>query len=87
MKTTLDRFGRVVIPKEIRDKLGLKPGADIDIGENGSEVFVRPLEDETPLKMEDGVLVYAGMGTADLRDAIRKHREERLSKVAAGRKG
>lgn len=87
MKTTLDRFGRVVIPKEIRDKLGLKPGAEIDIGDNGNEVIVKPLGDETPLVMEDGVLVYAGTATADLGDAIRKQREARLSKVGFGEKG
>ena len=87
MKTTLDRFGRLVIPKEIRDKLGLKPGAEIDIGDNGNEVIVKPLGDETPLEMEDGVLVYSGVATADLADAVRKHREDRLSKVATGKKG
>ena len=30
METTLDRFGRVVIPKQVRDDLGLKPGAVLD---------------------------------------------------------
>ena len=42
MKSTVDRFGRVVIPKEIRDRLGLKPGAEIDIGDNGNEIIVKP---------------------------------------------
>ena len=87
MKTTLDRFGRVVIPKEIRDKMGLKPGAEIDIGENGNEIIVKPLDDETPLEIEDGVLVYAGVATGDLGEAIRRHRGGRLSKVATGKKG
>jgi len=27
METTLDKFGRIVIPKRVRDDLGLKPGA------------------------------------------------------------
>ena len=29
METTLDEFGRIVIPKEIRDDLNLKPGSRI----------------------------------------------------------
>jgi AbrB family looped-hinge helix DNA binding protein len=87
MKTTLDRFGRVVIPKEIRDKLGLKPGAEIEIGDNGNEVIVKPLEDETPLEIKDGVLIYTGSAAGDLEDAVRKHREERLSKFVKGKKG
>jgi AbrB family looped-hinge helix DNA binding protein len=87
MKTTLDRFGRVVVPKEIRDKLGLKPGAEMDIDNNGNEVILKPLGDETPLEIEDGVLVFAGNAAADLAEAVRKHRQDRLLKVAAGRKG
>ncbi len=54
MKTILDRFGWVVVPKEIRDRLGLKPGAEMEIDENGSEVVLKPVEHETPLKLEDG---------------------------------
>jgi AbrB family looped-hinge helix DNA binding protein len=31
METTIDRAGRVVIPKPIRDAAGLKPGAALSI--------------------------------------------------------
>ena len=86
MKTILDRFGRIVVPKEIRDRLGLKPGAEMEIDENGSEVVLKPVEHETPLRLEDGVLVFTGTATADLMEAIRSHREERLLKVASGKK-
>ena len=30
MKTTLDRFGRVVVPKDIRDKMQFFPVKDMD---------------------------------------------------------
>lgn len=86
MKTTLDRFGRVVVPKEIRDRLGLKPGTEIQIDEHGNEVVLKPVGNETPLKLEDGVLVFTGTATADLMEAIRAHRKERLLKVASGKK-
>ncbi|OGW52426.1 MAG: hypothetical protein A2Z46_05825 [Nitrospirae bacterium RBG_19FT_COMBO_55_12] len=86
MKTTLDRFGRVVVPKDIRDKLGLKPGAEIEIDEHGNEIVLKPVEHETPLKLEEGVLVFTGTATGDLMEAIRTHREERLTKVASGKK-
>lgn len=86
MKTILDRFGRVVVPKEIRDRLGLKPGTEIEIDEHGNEVLLKPVEHETPLQLEDGVLVFTGTATADLMGAIRTHREERLLKVTAGKK-
>jgi AbrB family looped-hinge helix DNA binding protein len=31
MKTRIDRNGRVVIPKSIRDRLGLGPGTEFDV--------------------------------------------------------
>ena len=31
MRTTIDKAGRVVIPASIRDRIGLTPGAEIDI--------------------------------------------------------
>ena len=31
MKTTIDKAGRVVIPAAIRDRAGLKPGAELEV--------------------------------------------------------
>ncbi|MGI8652333.1 MAG: AbrB/MazE/SpoVT family DNA-binding domain-containing protein, partial [Geodermatophilaceae bacterium] len=31
MRTTIDRLGRLVIPKSIRDELGLAGGGEVDI--------------------------------------------------------
>ena len=66
MKTTLDRFGRVVVPKNIRDRLGLHPGAEIEIVEHGDEVVLKPAAREMPLKMEEGILIFTGTAQGDL---------------------
>ena len=42
MKTTIDRAGRVVIPKEIRQAAGLRPGDSIDVLYQEGEVAIRP---------------------------------------------
>ena len=34
MKTTIDRAGRVVIPKALRDRAGFKPGMEIELRYN-----------------------------------------------------
>jgi AbrB family looped-hinge helix DNA binding protein len=34
MRTTIDRAGRVVIPAQIRDRAGLRPGAELEITED-----------------------------------------------------
>lgn len=86
MKTSLDRFGRLVVPKEIRDKFGWRAGAEIEIEECEDEVVLKPAGKETPLRIEDGVLVFTGAATGDLVDAVRAHRGERLSRVSTGRK-
>jgi AbrB family looped-hinge helix DNA binding protein len=36
MKTTIDSAGRLVVPKVFRDRLGLEPGATVDISLYGA---------------------------------------------------
>lgn len=50
MKTTIDSGGRVVIPKEIRQQAGIKPGMalDVRIREGLIEIEPAPL----PIKLE-----------------------------------
>lgn len=86
MRTTLDRFGRVVVPKDIRDRLGLRPGVEIEIDEKDNEVILKLVDHEPSLIMKEGILVYSGKATEDLRGAVRAHREERLHKVAPGKR-
>jgi AbrB family looped-hinge helix DNA binding protein len=34
MRTTIDKAGRVVIPAAIRDRAGLRPGAELEVSED-----------------------------------------------------
>jgi len=82
MKTTLDRFGRVIVPKGIRDRLGLVPGSEMTIDEHENEVVLKLVEQGAPLKLEKGILVYAGAAKSDLTEAVHMHRVDRQRKVA-----
>jgi AbrB family looped-hinge helix DNA binding protein len=82
METTLDKFGRVVIPKEIRDDLSLKPGEVLQVEKSGDEVILKLLREEPALHMKEGVLVFSGIATGNLKDAIRFHREDHLKKLS-----
>lgn len=86
MKTTLDRFGRVVIPRDIRDRLGLRPGVEIEIVEKGNELVLRPVDHVPPLKLKKGILVFSGKATRCRRDAVKAHRDERLRKGISRKK-
>lgn len=36
MKTTIDSAGRLVVPKVLRERLGLKPGSTVDVSPYGA---------------------------------------------------
>jgi AbrB family looped-hinge helix DNA binding protein len=87
MEVTLDKFGRVVIPKAVREHFGLGPGAvlEIDKGEEDG-IVLRPRRPAPDLVEEEGVLVFTGEATADLEGAVERHRQDRSGQLAAWRK-
>lgn len=57
METTIDLAGRVVIPKSIRDRLGLKAGTPIRIEERVGRIEIEPVLQGTKLVQRNGRLV------------------------------
>ncbi len=80
MKTSIDRFGRVVVPKAIRQRLGLKAGAELEIREAGDAIVLRPIDGRPDLAVKDGILVFTGE-VGDDRETLRRLRDERLRKA------
>jgi len=60
MQTTIDAVGRIVVPKPLRDALGLVPGSTVDISRYGSGLQLVPIGRTARLVEEDGVLVATG---------------------------
>jgi AbrB family looped-hinge helix DNA binding protein len=58
VRVTLDRNGRVVIPKPLRDHLRLEPGDTLELEPAGEGVTMRPARSTTPLTKERGVWVF-----------------------------
>jgi AbrB family looped-hinge helix DNA binding protein len=83
METSLDKFGRVVIPKEIRDDLGLEAGAVLTVEAREREILLRAAGDQPAVEVVGDVLVYTGKATANLKDAVRQHREHRMRGMGA----
>jgi AbrB family looped-hinge helix DNA binding protein len=83
METRLDKFGRVVLPKNIRDHLDLKPGQVLKVERADEEVILKPVEKELPLHVKDGVLVFSGAVAGDVAKAVKEHREGHLKKVSS----
>ena len=60
MKAALDSVGRIVVPKPLRDALGLTPGSTVDISRYGAGLQLLPLGRSARLADEAGVLVVTG---------------------------
>ena len=86
MEIKVDRFGRVVIPKEVRDGLGLEPGSVLRVEEREDEILLTPRRDRPPTRMKGGVLVFSGEPTGDLLESVKRHRDERAKRVAGARR-
>lgn len=57
MQITLDRMGRIVVPKAIRDRFALKPGDDLEITVEATGIRLCPVASASPLTEEGGILV------------------------------
>jgi len=81
--TTLDRAGRVLIPKSVRDELSLEPGDSIEITTDGDRVTLRPLRSTSRLRKERGVWVFHSaerLTASETRRVIHEMREKRDSR-------
>ncbi|MDN5915307.1 MAG: AbrB/MazE/SpoVT family DNA-binding domain-containing protein [Pseudonocardia sp.] len=63
MEASIDSVERIVVPKQLRDSLGLTPGSTVDISEYGAGLSLLPTGRTARLITEDGRLVAASSTT------------------------
>lgn len=78
----IDRFGRVLIPKRIRDGLGLRAGDEVVLRQVGVALEIAPARQEPALVVKEGVLVYGGRVAGDLDGVLSSQREARLERLS-----
>jgi AbrB family looped-hinge helix DNA binding protein len=60
MKLRLDKSGRVVLPKPLRQRLRLRAGTTFEATEAADGVWLRPVAQRPSLVERDGFLVHTG---------------------------
>ena len=65
MKARVDAVGRIVVPKPLREAVGLTPGSTVDVSRYGAGLQIIPAGRVARLVEEDGALVVTGDTTID----------------------
>lgn len=62
MRTTIDKAGRLVVPRVIRERVGLTGGGEVEIELDGSGIRIEPIA-EGELHAQGGLLLIPSTGT------------------------
>ena len=81
MITKIDKFGRIIIPKRFRERLGISFKTTLNISENGNKIEIEPIQDNEPVINKDGILVFTGKLDDKKVDIISKDRNKRIHKL------
>ena len=87
-KLTMDKAGRVVLPKVVREELELSPGDVLELESSGEQVTLRPLRGNAPLRKKRGVWVFRSgepLSEAVVQETLRQVQREREKKVLGKR--
>ncbi|MBT3295644.1 MAG: AbrB/MazE/SpoVT family DNA-binding domain-containing protein [Verrucomicrobia bacterium] len=82
MQLVLDKSGRMVLPKAVRDDFALEPGDLLDLQEQSDCIVLRPVNERSAVKSKNGLLVVSSAPAGDLRKAVAAHRQTRLRRAA-----
>ena len=83
MTLRIDRAGRVVLPKLMRDRHGLRAGVDLEVEETSEGILLKPAAQKPPVTKKGKFLVFTGEVAPgyDLTQAIAEDRDDRERKA------
>jgi AbrB family looped-hinge helix DNA binding protein len=77
---TIDKAGRIVLPKPVRDELQLSPGDSLEVDSSEERVILRPVRGNGRIYKKQGVWVFDSgepLGADVVNKTLRRVREER----------
>ena len=83
MKLLIDRSGRIVVPKRLRERLGFRPDSEIEVVEEPGGILLRPAQEKPSMVRVDGFWVHQGVAEpgANWDRVVEDVREERTQAV------
>lgn len=83
MDLVIDKLGRVVIPKKVREHLHLHAGARLRLREEGEGFYLEALHEDPPLEERGGVLVIGAepdvrLTASEVAGVLARERDGRL---------
>jgi AbrB family looped-hinge helix DNA binding protein len=87
-QVTLDKAGRIVLPKPLRDELRLQAGDTLEVEISSDEITLRPARGNAQLRKKHGIWVYRSgepLSQTDVDKTVRNVREERENQILGKR--
>lgn len=85
MRVTIDKAGRVIVPKPIRDRFDMQAGTTLELEVSADGIYLKVIDQGPSLYEKQGILVHHGSEKVDLdmADTIDRERSRRNSDIAA----
>jgi bifunctional DNA-binding transcriptional regulator/antitoxin component of YhaV-PrlF toxin-antitoxin module len=80
IEVSVDNHGGIVLPRELKNRLGLSPGMTMIVEEDAEERICLRVQTESPeLVDKQGIIVVRAESSEDLTNVARREREHRVS--------
>ncbi|HEX8992262.1 MAG TPA: AbrB/MazE/SpoVT family DNA-binding domain-containing protein [Anaerolineales bacterium] len=83
MEIRIDKAGRIVVPKPLRERLGFKPDTELEAVEQPDGVLLKRVQERSPMTKVDGLWVHQGVAEPGANWRILDEvREERIGSIS-----
>jgi AbrB family looped-hinge helix DNA binding protein len=83
MELKIDKSGRIVVPKALRERFGFKPDSELEALELPEGVLIKKAEERPSMAKVDGLWAHQGIpqAGANWNHLLEEIREERIKSV------